>query len=92
MVVQTDSSDTTLHREPLIPVEALEAMRQEHRLELAKLRMQVIRYRELLIDNNIEPPDYDDEELLEMWRGCRAVISTASHFVANLRSAQELLK
>ncbi len=75
-----------------MPIDAVEAMRQEHRVELAKLRMQLVAYRQLLVDNGIEPPDHDDDALLEMWRESRAVISSASHFVAYLRSEAELLK
>ncbi len=72
-------------------IEAVTAMRAEHRRELAKLRMQLIAYRQALEAHGIEPPDHDDDDLMEMWRDCRAVISTASHFAANLRSARELL-
>lgn len=69
----------------------VEAIRDEHRVELAKLRMQLALYRESLVEAGIEPPDRDGEELLQMWQDCRAVISTASHFTAQLRSAKELL-
>ena len=68
-----------------------EAMSHESRTELGKLRMQLILYREALEEHGIEPPDRDDEELLQMWNNCRAVISTASMFVSDLRSAAELL-
>lgn len=74
-----------------LPREVVEAMRSEHRKDLARLKMQVILYRRALQENGIEPPDRDDDELLEMWNDCRAVISTANHFVAQLRSAKELL-
>jgi hypothetical protein len=69
----------------------VEAIRDEHRVELAKLRMQLVLYRQALIDAGVDPPDRDGEELMEMWRDCRAVITTASHFTAQLRSAKELL-
>jgi hypothetical protein len=74
-----------------LPLEAVEAMRDEHRLELAKLRMQLALYRQSLVAAGIDPPDRDGAELLQMWQDCRAVISTASHFTASLRSAKELL-
>ena len=69
----------------------VEAMSYEYRAELAKLRMQLILYREALEEAGIEPPDRNDDELLQMWKNARAVISTASMFVADLRSAKELL-
>lgn len=53
--------------------------------------MQLILYRQTLERHGVEPPDRDDDELLEMWKNCRSVISTASHFAASLRSAKELL-
>lgn len=69
----------------------IEAMSVQYREEVAKLNMQLVLYRETLINHGIEPPDESGEELLKMWKDCRSVISTASHFVANLRSAKELL-
>jgi hypothetical protein len=77
--------------EVTVPAEMVEAMRAEHRLEVAKLKMNLVAYRQLLREVGIEPPDYGDDELLDMWNDCRAVISTASHFVARLGSAKELL-
>jgi hypothetical protein len=74
-----------------VPNELLEARVHEHRQEVARLRMQLVLYREKLVEHGIEPPDRDDEELMLMWRNCRAVISSASHFVASLGSAKELL-
>lgn len=74
-----------------LPSEAFEATALEHRLELAKVRMQLVIYRECLEENGIEPPDKDGEELLAIYRRCSAVISTASDFVAELGSAKELL-
>jgi hypothetical protein len=74
-----------------VPVELFEAWVEEHRLELAKREMQLVRYRKALIDNGIEPPDADGQELLEMWQDCRHVISTASEFVMRLGTAKELL-
>lgn len=76
----------------LVPSEIIEAMELEHRAELAKARMQVIRYRKALEDHGIEPPDADGDDFLQMWRDCSSVISTASDFVANLGSAKELLR
>jgi hypothetical protein len=75
----------------VVPVALLEARAMDHRLELAKLEMKIVRYREVMEEHGIEPPDPEGEELLRMWRDCRAVISTASEFVARLGSAKELL-
>lgn len=75
----------------LVPVELLEARVEEYRLELAKRDMQIVRYRLVLEEHGIEPPDADGADLLEMWRDCRAVISTASEFVAKLGTSKELL-
>jgi hypothetical protein len=51
-----------------VPVELFEARMQEHRMELAKREMQLVRYRLCLEQHGIDPPDSDGEELLEMWR------------------------
>jgi hypothetical protein len=75
-----------------VPTEALEAMELEHRGEIAKLRMQLVIYRERLMEHGIEPPDRDSDELLDLYRRCSAVISTASEFAASLGSAKELLQ
>ena len=74
-----------------VPAEMLEAEISQFRVELAKREMQLVRYRQTLEEHGIEPPDMDGADLLEMWRDCRAVISTASEFVAHLGSAKELL-
>ena len=76
---------------PFLPTEAFEAVTLEHRLELAKVRMQLVVYRECLEEHGIEPPDKDGAELLDMYRRCSAVISTASEFTASLGSAKEML-
>jgi hypothetical protein len=75
-----------------IPTEALEAIQLEHRAEIAKLRMQIVIYREKLMENGIEPPDRDSDELLALYRRCSAVISTASEFAVSLGSAKEMLQ
>jgi hypothetical protein len=74
-----------------LPTEVLEAVEMEHRAELAKVRMQLVVYRQVLEEHGIEPPDKDGAELLEMYRRCSAVISTASEFTAVLGSAKEML-
>ena len=74
-----------------VPVELFEARIEEDRLELAKRDMQLVRYRLALLEHGIEPPDADGEELLQMWRDCRHVISTASQFVMKLGTGKELL-
>lgn len=75
-----------------VPVEALEAATLEHRRELAKVRMQLVIYRDTLELNGIDPPDKDGAELLELYRRMSAVISTASEVVAVLGPAKELLQ
>jgi len=74
-----------------VPTELLEARVQEYRIELAKKDMQLVRYRLLLEQYGIEPPDSEGAELVQMYRDCRAVISTASEFVKDLGSARELM-
>lgn len=74
-----------------VPLELLEAKELEHRLELAKAQMQLVRYRLVLEEHGIEPPDDSGDELLRMWRDCRAVLTSASEFVDHLGSARELL-
>jgi hypothetical protein len=69
----------------------LAAKELEHRAELGKLRMQLALYRETLEAHGIAPPDRDGDELLQMWRDCSAVISSASEFAAHLSSSKELL-
>lgn len=76
----------------LIPIDVMEAKETEYRLELAKERMRVLRYRDLLEEHGIEPPDLDDEQLVQMLRDARAVITTASEFVAHLGTAKELIR
>lgn len=74
-----------------VPVALLEAQAEEHRLELAKLRMQLVRYRGELEAHGIDPPDMDGADLIEMWRDCRHVMTTASQFVMKLGTSKELL-
>ena len=76
----------------LVPAEMLEAKDLEHRLELAKAHMLIACYRDVLEEHGIAPPDPTGEELLQMWRNCSAVISSASEFVASLGSSKELLQ
>ena len=75
----------------LVPVELLEARVEEYRLELAKRDMVIVRYRQALEAAGVEPPDLEGEDLLQLWRDCRAVISTASEFVTRLGTSKELL-
>lgn len=62
-----------------------------YRGEVARLKMQLVLYRETLLEHGIDPPDRDGDDLLQMVRDCNAVISTASMFVHHLGSAKELL-
>lgn len=77
--------------ERTVPLEMLEGKEFEHRAELAKAQMQLVLYRQALVENGIEPPDRTGQELLAMWRDCTAVIWTASEFVGHLGSSKELL-
>jgi hypothetical protein len=76
--------------EQTVPVEAFQALINEHRVEMAKLRMQLIIYRETLISHGIEPPDRDDDELMQLYERARIVVSSASSFVAGMKSEKEL--
>jgi hypothetical protein len=62
-----------------------------YRLELAKQQMLLIRYRELLEEHGIEPPDVSGKDLLAMWRECRKLIEAAGVFVAALGTSKEML-
>lgn len=59
--------------------------------EIAKLKMQLVKYRQALLDNGIEPPDAESKDLLEMWEVCRRVIGAAHECIANLGTSKELL-
>lgn len=59
--------------------------------EIAKLKMQVLRYREALVDAGIEPPDAEGKDLLDMWNACKAVVGAAHDCVAQLGTSKELL-
>lgn len=76
----------------LVPADLLEARVQEHRQQEAVLTMRLVRYREALEENGITPPDDTDDELLALWRDARAVVTTASEFVAHLGTAKEWLR
>lgn len=69
----------------------VEAREQEHKADVAKLRMQLVLYRQALLDAGIEPPDMDGEDLLELWRSHAAVVSTASQVLMSMGTAKELL-
>lgn len=70
----------------------IEAAELDHRLELAKARMQLFLYRQTLYEHGIEPPDRSGEDLLEMWAACRDVIRAAQLCVANMGTSMELLQ
>ncbi len=69
---------------------AVEAVHAAYRGEVAKLKMQLVVYRQALVDAGLEPPDRDGEELLELVRRCNAVVSSASEVIHMLGSAKEL--
>jgi hypothetical protein len=75
----------------MVSVEVLESQIEVFRLELAKRDMQLILYRQCLLDNDIIPPDSHGEDLLQMYNECRKVISTANQFVMRLGTSKELL-
>lgn len=72
-------------------IASVDAVHATYRSDMAKLQMRVVLYRRLLEEHGIEIPDHDDDELMQMWQDCRAVISTAATFTSHLRSAKELL-
>ena len=74
-----------------VPAALLEVKEFEHRAELAKAHMQLALYRQVLLDNGIEPPDLAGDELLQLWHDASVVISSASEFVTRLGSAKEFL-
>lgn len=59
--------------------------------EIAKLKMQLLLYREALIENGIDPPDGEGEDLMRMWESCKAVIKAAQGALAELGTSKELL-
>ena len=69
----------------------MEAIHLAHRAETVKLGMQVARYRALLEENGIEPPDDEAEDFLQLARDAATVIETASQFVTRLGTSKELL-
>lgn len=75
----------------MVPVEAWQAREIEHRMEMAKLTMQLVRYRQALLAAGVVPPDDDGADLLEMWLVCRKVVEAASECVAMLGTSKELL-
>lgn len=69
----------------------LEAVHLSYGGEIAKLKMQLVKYREVLLENGIEPPDAEGEDLMRMWESCRAVISAAHLALSELGTSKELL-
>lgn len=70
---------------------AVDSVHATYRTEVARLKMQLVVYRQALEDHGIEPPDMEGADLLQMVRDANAVISTASEFVHHLGSSKELL-
>jgi hypothetical protein len=58
---------------------------------MGKLGMRLALYRAALEGAGIDPPSEEGAELLQMWRDCSAVVSTASAFVDNLGTSKELV-
>lgn len=69
----------------------LEWVQHEYRLELARRDATILRYRALLEEHGITPPDDEGKDSLEMWRGCRGVIETAFAFVSEVEAFREML-
>ena len=67
------------------------AIHADHANEIAKLKMQLVRYRASLEENGIEPPDAEGADLLEMWRVCANVIQAAHLCVEHLGTSKELV-
>lgn len=67
------------------------AIRGQYQDEIAKLKMQLVRYRAFIAENGLEPPDMEGDDLLQMWRDCQRVIRVAQECVANLGPSAELL-
>lgn len=59
--------------------------------EIAKLKMQLVVYRDALLAAGIEPPDMEGEDLLAMWKVCSRVIDAAHECVGNLGTSKELI-
>jgi len=70
---------------------AVDSVHASYRSEVGKLKMQLLLYREALLEAGVEPPDKSADDLLQMYRSCSLVISTASEVVGQLGSAKELL-
>ena len=71
--------------------EVMHALEFVHRQELAEMKMKLARYRVLLEEHGIEPPDLEAADFLEMWRECARVIDMAHGFVERLGPSKELL-
>ena len=69
----------------------VDALHLAHRAENAKMAMQVARYRALLEQHGIEPPDDEGEDFLQLAREAAAVIHTATEFTVKLGTSKELL-
>ena len=69
----------------------LEAIHQRHRIDVGKLAMQLAVYRQQLEDAGIPPKDYQDEDLIRLWRAAADTVSAASSLLVELGSAKELL-
>jgi hypothetical protein len=78
--------------DPTVPLHMLHDLAELHRIEVARQRILLTRYRLLLEEHGIEPPDDEGADLLQMWRDCRTVIQTANEFVMKLGSSAEMLK
>jgi hypothetical protein len=74
-----------------VPRGLYESAVAQHKRELAERDMRLVRYRLLLEEHGISPPDTSSDELLEMWQGCRHVMTTASQFVMKLGTQKEML-
>lgn len=68
-----------------------EAVRLQLGEEIARLRMQLVTYREFIESHGLTPPDHNGDDLLQMWRSCRNVIRAAQECTANLGTSKELL-
>ena len=71
--------------------EVMRALEFVHREEITELQVTIMRYRALLEEHGIEPPDDAGRDALKLWRDCQGVIDTAHRFVTQTEHFRETL-
>ena len=80
-------------RGEFVPVSVLEAVRLEHREEVAVLSMRLAAYRAALEDAGLECPDDGSRDWLSLYRACSLMVKRASEFASEtLGTSKELLQ